>query len=114
MLNLFACTGYVANFRVDVRDGSSIADMMRYVIDQFNVPGIKVYADNLFVTVEMLRWCRMNGVNLCGTTRYGRGFPEDLTDNNLVVGLVCVCVCMIVMTACIVFVFVLYTTHLSL
>lgn len=71
-------TGYVANFRVDVRDGTTISEIMRNVIDEFNVPGIKVYADNLFVTVDMLRWCKKQGVNLCGTTRRGRGFPDEL------------------------------------
>ena len=76
---LLYCAGYVANFRVDVRDGSTISEMMRYVIDEFNVPGIMVYADNLFVTVDMLHWCDLNGVNLCGTTRWARGFPAELT-----------------------------------
>ena len=71
--------------------------MIRYVIDQFNVPGIMVYADNAFVSVEMCRWCRMNGVNLCGTTRRGRGFPDDLTYSNLAVGGV---VCMFVRYDC--------------
>ena len=74
--------GYVANFRVDTRDGSTIAEMMKYVNDEFNVPGIEVYADNLFVSVDMLRWCRANGVNLCGTTRRTFGYPDDLARPN--------------------------------
>ena len=71
-------TGYVANFKVDLRDKTTIADMMRQVLDGFNVPGIKVFADNLFVSVEMLRWCRTRGINLAGTTRRTYGFPQDL------------------------------------
>ena len=70
--------GYVANFRVDLRDGTPIAAMMRQVLDEFNVPGVCVYADNLFVSVDMLRWCKENAFNLCGTTRRGFGFPDEL------------------------------------
>ena len=73
------CAGYVANFRVDIRDGTPVAAMMRQVLDEFNCPGIKVYADNLFVTVDMLRWCKEHKINLCGTTRIGRGFPKELS-----------------------------------
>ena len=54
----FDVADYVANFRVDCRDGTSIAAMMRQVLDEFNLSGIRVYADNLFISVEMLRWCR--------------------------------------------------------
>ena len=50
--------GYVANFQVDLRDGTSIATMMRRVLLGFNVDGIEAYADNLFTSVDqLLRWC---------------------------------------------------------
>ena len=70
--------GYVANFRVDCRDKTTVAAMMRQVLDEFNIPGSTVYADNLFVSVEMLRWCNKHGINLCGTTRRSYGFPQEL------------------------------------
>ena len=78
--------GYVANFRVDLRDGTSIESMMRQVIEEFGVPGINVYADNLFVTVGQLRWCMQRRVNLAGTTRRGRGFPADLDFDGMELG----------------------------
>ena len=68
----------MATFRVDLRDGTTIAAMMRQVLEDFDVPGINVYADNLFVTVDMLRWCKQRQINLAGTTRRGRGYPDDL------------------------------------
>ena len=74
----FPVVGYVANFRVDLRDGTTIASMMSQVLEGYNVPGTNVFADNAFVSVEMLRWCRDNGINLCGTTRVQYGFPQDL------------------------------------
>ena len=49
------------------------------MLDDFNVPGIEVYADNAFVSVGMLRWCKERGINLCGTTRRSYGFPPELT-----------------------------------
>ena len=70
--------GYVANFQVDCRDGTAINERMRQVLDEFNVPDICVYADNAFVSVDMLRWCKENNINLCGTTRRTFGFPKDL------------------------------------
>ena len=61
--------------------------MMQEVIAGFNVSGINVYADNLFVTVDQLRWCKdHHQVNLAGTTRRGRGFPADLTFDGMVPG----------------------------
>ena len=48
------------------------------ILDEFNVKGVEVYADNAFVSVEMLRWCRTKGINLCGTTRRNYGFPDEL------------------------------------
>jgi len=57
--------------------------MMRQVLDEFNVPGICVYADNAFVSVAMLRWCRAKGINLAGTTRYKYGFPKALKFDGL-------------------------------
>ena len=75
---LCARAGYVANFQVDLRDGTTIASMMRRVLKDFNVFGIDVYADNLFVSVNQLRWCAANGINLAGTTRRTYGFPAEL------------------------------------
>lgn len=72
------CAGYVGNFKVDLRDGTTIAEMMRQVLDEYNVPGTEVYADNLFLSVDMLRWCKRNSINLAGTCRRGRGYPEEL------------------------------------
>ena len=74
-----ACfAGYCCSFRVDLRDGTSVSDMMREVLIDFNVPGICIYADNAFVSVDQLRWCRDNKINLCGTTRSTFGFPAEL------------------------------------
>ena len=42
----------MCSFRVDLRDGTSVSDMMRQVLQDFNVPGIDVYADNAFVSVD--------------------------------------------------------------
>ena len=53
--------------------------MMWQVLEGFIVPGVCVYADNAFVSVEQLRWCRDRDINLCGTTRRSFGFPADLT-----------------------------------
>ena len=86
---MFVYTGYVANFRCDLRDGTTVAAMMRQVFDEFNVPGINIYADNLFVTVDMLRWCKQNHYNLCGTTRRNRGFPAELDFAGMKVGNTC-------------------------
>ena len=72
------CTGYVANLQVDLRDGTTIETMMRRVLEDFNVFGIDVYADNLFVSVAQLRWCKERGINLAGTTRRKYGFPDEL------------------------------------
>ena len=75
--------GYVANFQVDLRDGTTIETMMRRVLSGFNVDGIEVYADNLFVSVDQLRWCAKNGINLAGTTRRTYGFPSELSFNDM-------------------------------
>lgn len=83
-------TGYVANFRVDLCDKTPIAEMMREVLDHFNVPGIQVYADNAFVSVHQLRWCKDHQINLCDTTRRRYGFPAELCFDDMGV-LVCVC-----------------------
>ena len=72
-------TGYVANFQVDLRDGTIIETMMCRVLSDFNVNGIEVYADNLFVSVSQLRWCAEHGINLVGTTRRTFGFPNALS-----------------------------------
>ena len=70
----------MANFRVDLRnDDTTIASMMKEILDEFNIRGVKVYADNLFISVSMLRWCKEHGINLCGTTRSTFGFPKDLS-----------------------------------
>ena len=60
--------------------------MMKQVLDEYNVPGTCVYADNLFVSVDMLRWCKKQGINLCGTTRTNFGFPAQLSFNHLADG----------------------------
>ena len=75
---VFNNAGYVANYRVDIRDSTEIAAIMNQVLDEFNVTGIRLYCDNLFVSVNMLRWCRENGINLAGTTRRNFGFPAVL------------------------------------
>ena len=82
--------GYVANFQVDCRDGTSIATRMCNILDDFNVPGICVYADNAFVSVDMLRWCKQKKINLCGTTRRTYGFPVDLQFDGMQVNMLCV------------------------
>ena len=51
---------------------------MRRVLEDFNVFGIDVYADNAFVSVAQLRWCKDHGINLAGTTRRTYGFPPEL------------------------------------
>ena len=68
----------MANFQVDLRNGTTIESMMRNVLTGFNVEGIEVYADNLFVSVAQLRWCAEHKINLAGTTRRTFGFPAEL------------------------------------
>lgn len=87
---LMSMPGYVANFRVDLRNGTSTEAMMREVLDDYNVPGTEVFADNLFVSVAMLRWCKEHHYNLAGTTRRSYGFPKELVFDDLAVG-VCIC-----------------------
>ena len=79
----FMYAGYVANFQVDLRNGTSIGSMMRGVLQEFNVAGIEVYVDNLFVSVSQLRWCAANGINLTDTTRRTYGFPAELQCHGL-------------------------------
>ena len=71
---------------MDLRDKTSNAQMMREVLKEYNVAGTKVYADNAFVSVDQLRWCRENDINLCGTTRRSFGFPDALQFTDMQLG----------------------------
>ena len=39
----------------------------------------RVYADNLFISTKTLRWCKDNGIYLCGTARTTHGFPAAIS-----------------------------------
>ena len=73
----------MANFRVDLRDDTPIGARMQQILEDYNVPGTEVYADNAFVSVAMLRWCKERQINLCGTTRRDYGFPDELTFDDM-------------------------------
>ena len=76
-------TGYCQNFRTDLRDGTSIETMAKGVLQPFTNKGYTVWADNAFVSVSMLKWCREEGINFAGTTRTTYGFPKSLVVDNL-------------------------------
>ena len=46
----------------------------------FKTHGYRVWADNAFVSVNQLKWCRDNGINFAGTSRTTYGFPKELVD----------------------------------
>lgn len=76
-------TGYVMNFKVDLRDGTSIETMARDVLSPFTGRGYTVWADNAFVSVAICDWCRDNKINFAGTTRVTYGFPTCLIEEGL-------------------------------
>jgi len=75
-----ASTGYVSNFRVDQRDGTTIEDQMFDVFTPYEGLGYNVWADNLFISVHSLKRAKDLGINLAGTARGGAnsGFPSEL------------------------------------
>ena len=74
-------SGYTQNFRVDLRDGTTTATMLRGCCNPFNKLGYTIWGDNAFVSVEMLKYFRENGTNFAGTTRTTYGFPQSLAAN---------------------------------
>lgn len=78
-----AKTGYTQNFRVDLRDGTSIETMFRGILTPFEGCGYTVFGDNAFTTVAMLKHTKEVGINFAGTTRVTYGFPEFLVDPEL-------------------------------
>ena len=76
-------TGYTQNFRVDLRDETSVQAMFLSVLTPFYDKGYTVWGDNAFTTVNMLRETKRHGVNFAGTTRTTYGFPRSLIDENL-------------------------------
>ena len=79
-------TAYTNNFRVDLRDGVSIEDMMAETFAPFVDKGYCMWGDNAFVSVSMLRKCRQWKINFAGTTRTTFGFPSELIDESLDAG----------------------------
>jgi hypothetical protein len=79
-------SGYTQNFRVDLRDGTSVATMLKGCLTPFEKLGYNVWGDNAFVSVAMLRYCREAGINFAGTSRTTYGFPEALIDEDLSMG----------------------------
>ena len=79
-------SGYTQNFRVDLRDGTSIGTMMKGCLAPFEGLGYNVWGDNAFVSVDMLKYCREKGVNFAGTSRTTFGFPSSLIDEDLSMG----------------------------
>ena len=79
-------SGYTQNFRVDLRDGTSIAQMMASVMKPFEGQGYNVWADNAFVSVATCIDCKAKKINFAGTTRTTFGFPPDLIDETLPAG----------------------------
>ena len=79
-------TGYTNNFRVDLRDGTSIEAIFCSVLTPFENKGYTVWGDNAFTTVNMLRYCKDRGINFAGTTRTTYGFPSTLVDDSLEAG----------------------------
>ena len=79
-------SGYTQNFRVDLSDGTSIAQMMVSVMKPFEGQGYNVWADNAFVSVTTCIDCKAKKINFAGTTRTTFGFPPDLIDETLPAG----------------------------
>ena len=79
-------TGYTNNFRVDLRDKTSVEAMFQSVLKPFEGKGYTCWGDNAFTTVNMLRECKKRGINFAGTTRTTYGFPRSLVDENLEAG----------------------------
>lgn len=76
-------TSYLYTFRVDLRDGTSVHDMTKSLFEKLKEMGISLWADNAFVTVDLLKWCAANGIKFAGTTRTTWGFPAVLIDETL-------------------------------
>ena len=79
-------TGHVYNFKVDLRDGTSLETMARAVLSVVANKGYTVWADNAFTSVAMCQWCRDNGINFAGTTRITYGFPSILIEESMTHG----------------------------
>ena len=79
-------TGYTNNFRVDIRDHTTVEVMFQSVLQPFEGKGYTCWGDNAFTTVNMLRECKQRGINFAGTTRTTYGFPKTLVDENLEAG----------------------------
>jgi len=79
-------TGYTQNFRVDLRDCTSIATMFRGVLKPIEGKGYTVWGDNAFTSVAMLKYVKEKKVNFAGTTRTTYGFPADLIVDDLPMG----------------------------
>ena len=72
-------SGYTQNFRVDLRDGTTTATMLRGCVEPFYNKGYNIWGDNAFVSVEMLKHLREHNTNFAGTSRTTFGFPKTLT-----------------------------------
>ena len=81
-------TAYTQNFRVDLRDGTGTATMLRGCVEPFYGKGYNIWGDNAFVSVDMLRHLREHDTNFAGTSRTTYGFPSALTEqvDNLEMG----------------------------
>ena len=79
-------SGYTQNFRVDLRDGTSVGTMLKGCLTPFEGCGYNVWGDNSFVSVAMIKYTREHGINFAGTSRTTFGFPPSLIDENLSMG----------------------------
>ena len=57
--------------------------MTKSAFQPFAGNGHIVWADNAFVSVSMLKWCKEQKINFAGTTRTTYGFPKALIDPDL-------------------------------
>ena len=79
-------TGYTQNFRVDLRDGTSVETMFRGVLQPFEGHGYTVWGDNAFTSVAMLKHTKEKKINFADTTHTTFGFPAHLIDTDLPMG----------------------------
>ena len=73
-------TGYLINFVVDLKDGTSVEAMMLKTLEPGFHQGFKVWADNLFVSIISLKKLSDKGLGFAGTTRTNFGFPKSLLE----------------------------------
>ena len=73
-------TGYLINFVVDLKDGTSVEAMMLKTLEPGFHQGFKVWADNLFVSIISLKKLSDKEIGFAGTTRTNFGFSKSLLE----------------------------------